>query len=74
MSTVLSMNKTLFVTAVVLAFAGALIMIDSAPIQTAHACPNKGNGAAAQNANPTTTNLNAQLQPGSSPLAAGQTA
>lgn len=75
MSMILSMNKIFFVTAVVLAFAGALIMIDSAPIQAAHACPNKTNGAAAQNANPTTpTNLNAQLQPGSSPLAAGQTA
>ena len=67
------MNKILFVTAVVLAFAGALIMIDSAPIQAAHACPNKTNGAAAQNPN-TSTNLNAQLQPGSSLLAAGQTA
>jgi hypothetical protein len=70
-----SMNKILFATAVLLAFAGALIMIDGAPIQTAHACPNQSNGAAAQNANPTTpTNLNSQLQPGSSQLAAGQTA
>jgi hypothetical protein len=69
------MNKILLVTAVVLAFASTLIMIGSTPLQSAHACPNKSNGAAAQNPNPTTpSNLNAQLPPRSSSLAAGQTA
>jgi hypothetical protein len=70
-----SMNKVLLVTAVVLVFANTLIMIGSPPIQSAHACPNKSNGAAAQNANPTTpSNLNAQLSPPRSSSLAGQTA
>lgn len=72
------MNKTILVTAVVaFVFASALIMIGSGSIQSAHACPNKSSGTAAQNVNPTTpSNLNNQLhiQPTSAPIAAGQTA
>ena len=70
-----SMNKITLVAAVALVFASAFIMISSGSIQSAHACPNKSGGAAAQNVNPATpSNLNAQLLPNPSSLVAGQTA
>lgn len=70
------MNKTLLIAAVALAFASAFAMIASSNIQLAHACPGKGTGTAAPNANPATpSNLNAQLPlPPSSQAGTGQTA
>jgi hypothetical protein len=70
---ILSMNKLLLVTAIVLVFASALMMIGSGSMQSAHAC----SSIAAQNANPNTpSNLNTKLpaQPTSAAVAAGQTA
>jgi hypothetical protein len=59
-----SMNKTLLIAAVALVFASSFAMIASNTIQLAHACPGKGTGTAAPNANPITpSNLNAQLPP-----------
>jgi len=76
-SIILSVNKILLLTTATLIFASAFVMIGSGSIQSAHACPNKSSGTAAQNVNPTTpSNLNNQLhiQPTSAPIAAGQTA
>jgi hypothetical protein len=72
-SMILSMNKLLLETAIVLVFASALIMIGSDSMQSAHAC----SSTAAQNANPNTpSTLNTKLpaQPTSAAVTADQTA
>jgi hypothetical protein len=68
------MDKVLFITAVALVFASALVIISTGVIQSAHACPDKSS-AATPKVNPSTPS-NAQLtQPSSSPqLAIGNTA
>jgi hypothetical protein len=70
-STINTMNKVLFITAVALVFASALV--STGAMQSAHACPDKSS-AATSKVNPATPS-NAQLtQPSSPQLAIGHTA
>jgi hypothetical protein len=70
-----TMNKVLFITAVALVFASALVIISTGVMQSAHACPDKSS-AATSKVDPAAPS-NAQLtQPSSSSpqLAIGHTA
>ncbi|MBV9177443.1 MAG: hypothetical protein JO297_10420 [Nitrososphaeraceae archaeon] len=68
------MNKALFITAVALVFASALVIISGGVVQSAHACPDKSS-AATSKINPATPSNTQLTQPSPSPqLAIGHTA